>query len=55
MLYWDRPFKTVQSGSFDKGDIVWFPEGGLNACYNCVDRWAYKNPEKVRLTWLENF
>ena len=47
-LYWDRPFKTVRSGSFETGDIVWFPEGGLNASYNCVDRWAYTQPDKVR-------
>ena len=47
-LYWDRPFKTVRSGSFETGDVVWFPEGGLNASYNCVDRWAYTQPDKVR-------
>jgi len=47
MLHWDRPFKTVRSGGFETGDIVWFPEGGLNASYNCVDRWAFKHPNKV--------
>lgn len=46
-LHWDRPFHTVRSGSFETGDIVWFPEGGLNASYNCVDRWAFKHPDKV--------
>jgi Acyl-coenzyme A synthetases/AMP-(fatty) acid ligases len=46
-LYWDRPFHTVRSGGFETGDIVWFPEGGLNASYNCVDRWAFKHPNKV--------
>lgn len=49
MLHWDRPFQTVRAGSFVNGDIVWFPEGGLNASYNCVDRWAFKNPDKVNL------
>jgi acetyl-CoA synthetase len=47
MLHWDRPFRTVRAGGFETGDIVWFPEGGLNASYNCVDRWAFKHPEKV--------
>ena len=47
-LHWDRPFHTIRSGSFENGDIVWFPEGGLNASYNCVDRWAFKHPDKVR-------
>ncbi|KAG2088638.1 hypothetical protein BD769DRAFT_1782000 [Suillus cothurnatus] len=43
-LHWDRPFKTVRAGGFETGDIIWFPEGGLNAPYNCVDRWAFKHP-----------
>ena len=51
-LYWDRPFHTVRSGGFETGDIVWFPEGGLNAAYNCVDRWALKYPNKVYISPL---
>ncbi|KAF8345670.1 hypothetical protein F5887DRAFT_964674 [Amanita rubescens] len=35
-LHWDRPFKTVRNGGFEHGDIAWFPEGGLNASYNCT-------------------
>lgn len=49
-IHWDRPFQTVRAGSFETGDIVWFPEGGLNASYNCVDRWAFKHPDKVRFS-----
>ncbi|KAJ7857586.1 acetyl-CoA synthetase [Mycena leptocephala] len=47
MLHWYRPFKTVRSGGFATGDVVWFPEGGLNAAYNCIDRWAFTHPEMV--------
>ena len=50
LLHWDRPFQTVRAGGFETGDIVWFPEGGLNASYNCVDRWAFKHPDKVTPT-----
>ncbi|KAI0719794.1 acetyl-coenzyme a synthetase [Cerioporus squamosus] len=50
-LHWDRPFHTVRSGSFENGDIVWFPEGGLNASYNCVDRWAFKHPDKTAIIY----
>ncbi|KAF8225577.1 acetate--CoA ligase [Tricholoma matsutake] len=50
-LHWDRPFHTVRSGGFIKGDIVWFPEGGLNASYNCVDRWAFKHPNKPAIIY----
>ncbi|KAI0071884.1 acetate--CoA ligase [Panus rudis PR-1116 ss-1] len=50
-LHWDRPFHTVRSGHFQTGDIVWFPEGGLNASYNCVDRWAFKHPDKTAIIY----
>ncbi|KAF9788716.1 acetyl-CoA synthetase [Thelephora terrestris] len=48
----ESPFKTVRSGSFENGDIVWFPEGGLNVSYNCVDSWAYTHPDKVRISTI---
>jgi len=50
-ISWDVPFKTVRAGSFEKGDVAWFPEGQLNAAYNCVDRWAFKNPDKVAIIY----
>ncbi|TFK71460.1 acetate--CoA ligase [Pluteus cervinus] len=50
-LHWDRPFKTVRSGHFETGDIAWFPEGGLNASYNCVDRHAFKHPDKTAIIY----
>ncbi|KAF8310423.1 acetate--CoA ligase [Clavulina sp. PMI_390] len=51
LLYWHRPFQTVRSGSFENGDIAWFPEGGINASYNCVDRWAYVDPNRVAIIY----
>jgi len=51
MLHWDRPFYTVRSGGFETGDIAWFPEGALNASYNCVDRWAFKHPDKTAIIY----
>ncbi|KAG8851654.1 acetyl-CoA synthetase [Tulasnella sp. 330] len=50
-LHWDRPFQTVRAGSFQTGDIVWFPEGGLNASYNAVDRHAFQNPDKTAIIY----
>ncbi|KAG9103441.1 acetyl-CoA synthetase [Ceratobasidium sp. 370] len=50
-LYWHRPFETVRSGSFENGDIAWFPEGGLNASYNCLDRWAFQTPDKPAIIY----
>jgi acetyl-CoA synthetase len=38
MLDWFRGFTDVRLGSFEEGDINWFINGKLNACWNCVDR-----------------
>jgi acetyl-CoA synthetase len=50
-LSWYRPFETVSSGSFEKGNIAWFPEGVLNVSYNCVDRHAFANPDKTAIIY----
>ncbi|KAL6080039.1 acetyl-coenzyme A synthetase 2 [Balamuthia mandrillaris] len=51
MLTWYRPFHHVQTGSFEHGDIAWFLGGQLNACYQCVDRHVFQNPDKVAILW----
>ncbi|KAH9974158.1 acetate--CoA ligase [Lactifluus volemus] len=50
-LHWYTPFHTVRSGGFVEGDVAWFPEGTLNASYNCVDRWAFKHPNKTAIIY----
>ncbi|KAI9027859.1 acetyl-coenzyme A synthetase [Hyaloraphidium curvatum] len=50
-ISWFRPFSTVFSGSFVDGDVAWFHDGYLNVAYNCVDRHAFKNPDKVAIIW----
>jgi hypothetical protein len=35
------------SWKLQNGDITWFPEGGFNITYNCIDRWAHQNLHKV--------
>lgn len=49
LLTWSKPFTTVKHGSFEKGDVAWFLEGELNVAYNCVDRHALVNPDKVAI------
>ncbi|KAI9158442.1 Acetyl-coenzyme A synthetase [Paramyrothecium foliicola] len=51
LLSWSRDFKTVRSGSLANGDISWFVEGQLNASYNCVDRHAFKDPNRVAIIY----
>lgn len=31
--------------------ITWFTDGTLNACYNCVDRHAIADPNKVAIIY----
>lgn len=51
LLTWERDFQTVHSGSFEHGDNAWFVEGRLNASYNCVDRHAFADPDKVAIIY----
>ena len=41
----------MHSGSLKEGDNAWFLEGELNASYNCVDRHAIKDPNKVAIIY----
>jgi acetyl-CoA synthetase len=51
LLSWSRDFETVRSGSLTNGDISWFNEGQLNASYNCIDRHAFKDPDRVAIIY----
>jgi len=51
---WMAPFDTVQSGSFEKGDIAWYLNGKLNVCFNCVDRWVKYKPKDTAIIWEGN-
>ncbi len=50
-ITWFSPWKSVQSGGFDKLDTRWFSEGKLNACYNCVDRHLEKRKDQIAIIW----
>ena len=46
-------FKTVTSGSLEKGDVKWFEEATLNVCYNCVDRHLETRADQTAIIWQE--
>lgn len=50
-MSWSRDFETVYSGSLLDGDSKWFVEGQLNASYNCIDRHAFKDPNRVAIIY----
>ncbi|KAL2684512.1 hypothetical protein Neosp_005590 [[Neocosmospora] mangrovei] len=49
LLSWETDFHTVQHGSLSEGNVGWFLGGKLNASFNCVDRHALKDPNKVAI------
>ncbi|KAL3960070.1 hypothetical protein ACCO45_005187 [Purpureocillium lilacinum] len=51
LLTWYRDFETVSSGTLTDGDVKWFVEGQLNASYNCIDRHAFKDPDRVAIIY----
>lgn len=51
LLDWQVEFQVTTKGTFQDGNVTWFPDGSLNACYNCVDRWALVNPNKPALIY----
>ncbi|KAF9578852.1 acetyl-CoA synthetase, partial [Lunasporangiospora selenospora] len=51
LLSWSKVFHTVRHGGLEHGDIAWFLEGELNASYNCVDRHAAADPNKVAIIY----
>ena len=48
---WFAPFTNVQSGTLEEGDVAWFENGKLNACYNAVDRWCVDHGDDVAIIW----
>ncbi|KFH69861.1 acetyl-coenzyme A synthetase [Podila verticillata NRRL 6337] len=51
LLSWSKPFHTVQHGGLEHGDTAWFLDGQLNASYNCVDRHAFADPDKIAIIY----
>ncbi|KNZ54385.1 acetate--CoA ligase [Puccinia sorghi] len=51
-LSWTRPYSSIYQGDFQNGNVAWFRDGGLNACYNCLDRWAVKDPNRTAIIWV---
>ncbi len=54
ILDWFAPPREIARGGFDDVDYAWYEGGLLNAAWNCVDRWAAKQPEKTALVWARD-
>lgn len=51
-LSWSKKFTKVYEGKF--GSDLWFEDGELNACYNCIDRWVEVCPDKIAFIFDDN-
>ncbi len=50
---WIKKFTKIKDIKYSKDDvsIKWFDDGNLNVSYNCIDRHAKNNPDKVAIIW----
>ena len=50
---WFKKFTKIKDIKYSKDDvsIKWFEDGNLNVSYNCIDRHAENNPDKVAIIW----
>ena len=52
-IEWIEKFTKIKNVKYSKDDvsIKWFEDGSLNVSYNCIDRHAKKNPDKIAIIW----
>ncbi|PPR48015.1 MAG: Acetyl-coenzyme A synthetase [Alphaproteobacteria bacterium MarineAlpha5_Bin9] len=50
---WIKRFTKIKDIKYSRNEVFikWYYDGTLNACYNCVDRHANKNPNKTAIIW----
>lgn len=53
-LYWHQPADKILEGSLSTGNITWFKNAKLNACYNCLDRHLENHSNSIALIWEDN-
>ena len=52
-INWVKKFTKIKNVKYSKDDvsIKWFEDGNLNVSYNCIDRHAKTNPDKIAIIW----
>ena len=50
---WIKDYSKIKNVIFSKNkvDIKWYYDGTLNVSYNCIDRHAEENPNRVAIIW----
>ncbi|WP_164157618.1 acetate--CoA ligase [Sandarakinorhabdus rubra] len=50
-LDWHKAPSIMGNWRWDPVDIKWFEDGVLNASWNCLDRWADRDPDRIAIIW----
>ncbi len=52
-IEWINKFTKIKNVKYSKEEvsIKWFEDGDLNVSYNCIDRYAKTQPEKIAIIW----
>ena len=52
-LDWIKNYSKIKDVKYSKNevDIKWYYDGSLNVSYNCIDRHAKKEPNKIAIIW----
>ena len=52
-IEWFKKFTKIKDIKYSKEEvnIKWFEDGELNVSYNCIDRYAKTDPERIAIIW----
>ena len=50
-LDWISDWSKVKNSNIETGEIEWFKEGKINACFNCLDRHLENNKDRTAIIW----
>ena len=52
-ISWYSRYTKINNVKYSNKDvsIKWYEDGKLNVSYNCIDRHAKKNPDKIAIIW----
>ena len=50
---WVKDYSKIKDVTYSKNkvDIKWYYDGSLNVSYNCIDRHAKENPDRIAIIW----
>ena len=52
-LHWYKKYTKIKNVNYSSSDvnIKWYEDGELNVSYNCIDRFAKEDPNRIAIIW----